>query len=103
MLNGLFTALTLLCVSDPHPDVDYLNDIKPVLKARCYACHGARKQEAGLRLDTVAAMRQGSENGNVIDANEAVIAYRVTADEGERMPPEGAPLSAEQIAKLKAW
>ena len=27
----------------------YLELIKPVLKARCYACHGALKQEADLR------------------------------------------------------
>ncbi len=39
--------------------VEYLRDVKPILRARCYACHGALKQEAGLRLDTVAAMRRG--------------------------------------------
>ena len=32
--------------------VDYAKDIKPLLKERCYACHGALKQKAGLRLDT---------------------------------------------------
>ena len=38
-------------------DVDYLRDIKPILEARCYACHGPLKQEQGLRLDTAAAIR----------------------------------------------
>ena len=36
--------------------VDYAKDIKPLLKERCYACHGALKQKAGLRLDTVSAI-----------------------------------------------
>ena len=29
--------------------VDYVRDVKPILKERCYACHGALKQESGLR------------------------------------------------------
>ena len=34
--------------------VDYLREVKPVLTARCVACHGALKQNARLRLDTAA-------------------------------------------------
>lgn len=102
-MHCTLAVLVLLCAGDPRADIDYLRDIKPIFKARCYACHGARKQESGLRLDTVAAMRQGSENGNVLNPDEAVLLYRVTADEGERMPPEGARLSDEQIARIKAW
>ena len=32
--------------------IDYVKQIKPVLRERCFACHGALKQEGGLRLDT---------------------------------------------------
>ena len=39
--------------------VDYLRDVKPILKGRCFACHGALKQKAGLRLDTAALDPQG--------------------------------------------
>ena len=39
--------------------VDYLREIKPILKVRCFACHGALKQESKLRLDTGAGIRQG--------------------------------------------
>ena len=38
---------------------EIIQDIKPVLKERCYACHGVLKQESDLRLDTGAALRQG--------------------------------------------
>ena len=45
---------------------DYLAIVKPVLRERCYACHGALKQEAGLRLDTGAAIRQGGDSGPAV-------------------------------------
>ena len=83
---------------------DYVKEIKPLLKARCYACHGALKQKAGLRLDTVASMHKGGESGNIIEPASALLLDRVTAaDKDDRMPPEGAALSAEEIGRLKAW
>lgn len=83
---------------------DYAKDIKPLLKARCYACHGALKQKAKLRLDTVALMHKGGESGDIIDPAAAILLDRVTStDKEERMPPEGAALNADEIARLKAW
>ena len=38
-------------------EVDYGKQIKPILAEHCYACHGPDEQEAGLRLDTAAALR----------------------------------------------
>ncbi len=87
--------------------VDYERDIKPMLKARCYACHGALKQEAGLRLDTGSFIRQGGDSGAAVEVGqpaESVLLERVSADKSdERMPPEGEPLSAAQIERLRAW
>src|SRR5262245_35467935 len=98
----IFSALFI--AGAVHAEADYLKDIKPVLKARCYACHGALKQKSSLRLDTVAAMRKGGQDGSVIDAvNSRLLAKISASDESERMPPEGAPLSAEEISKFKEW
>lgn len=88
-------------------DVDYERDIKPVFKARCYACHGALKQEAGLRLDTGDLIRQGGESGAAVEVgqpDQSLLLEKVMAGEpGERMPPEGEPLSAAQIEQLRSW
>jgi mono/diheme cytochrome c family protein len=79
---------------------DYLRQVKPLLAGRCYACHGALKQEAGLRLDTAELMRKGGDSGPVAQPGksaESSLIERVThADPDTRMPPEGegAPLSA---------
>src|SRR5262245_44575373 len=87
--------------------VDYLTEIKPLLKQRCYSCHGALKQKVELRLDTTEFIRKGSKHGPVVktnSVNESPLLERVTSkDADERMPPEGEPLSAEQIEKLRRW
>ncbi|MEI8019069.1 MAG: PSD1 and planctomycete cytochrome C domain-containing protein, partial [Schlesneria sp.] len=86
--------------------VEYLKEIKPLLKTRCYACHGGLKQEAGLRLDTGKLIRKGSRNGQVLQpglADGALIQRIRSIDPSHRMPPEGEPLSAVQIARIPAW
>lgn len=87
--------------------VDYTRDIKPILRARCYACHGALKQEADLRLDTGILIRKGGSTRTAVTiepANASLLIERVSAeDESERMPPDGSPLSAAQIDLLRAW
>ena len=88
---------------------DYARDVKPVLAQKCFACHGALKQQSGLRLDTAAMSKRGGDSGaGVVPGKpaESLIYQRITAgDAAERMPPEGEaePLDAKQLAALKAW
>jgi hypothetical protein len=51
--------------------VDYLREVKPILTARCYACHGALKQQGKLRLDTAELIRKGGSHGPAIIADDA--------------------------------
>lgn len=87
--------------------IDYGRQVKPILKQRCYACHGALKRQANLRLDTGQAIRRGGDGGPAIEpgqGDESLLLDRVReTDAALRMPPEGAPLSAEQVAVLQAW
>ena len=60
-VSGIVAIFVLLVVSQfvglvrAEEQVDYGKQVKPILLERCYACHGALKQEGGLRLDTVAS------------------------------------------------
>ncbi len=87
--------------------VDYLRDIKPVLKERCFSCHAALKQEGGLRLDTAALIHKGGESGPAItvsDVDASQLMIRITSkDAAERMPPGGDPLKPEQTAAIREW
>ena len=89
------------------PSVDYSRDVKPILQERCFACHGGLKQKGGLRLDTGELIRKGGESGAAVTVGkieESPLLERITSDdEFTRMPPEGDPLTAKQIATIKAW
>jgi mono/diheme cytochrome c family protein len=87
--------------------VDYARDVKPVLMKHCVGCHGALKQESALRVDTAALLQKGGHSGAAVapgSPDESLLLERVTStDESLRMPAEGKPLSAEQIAILRKW
>lgn len=86
---------------------DYATRIKPVLKERCFACHGALKQEASLRVDTASLIAKGGDSGAAIKAGDptaSLLLTKITAtDDAERMPPEGEPLKPAEIVAIRAW
>lgn len=87
--------------------VDYLKEIKPLLRDKCFACHGGLKQNAKLRLDTVQLMRKGGRSGPAVQPgvpDKSLLIERITAkDKDDRMPPDSPPLSPEEVAKIRAW
>ena len=94
-------------------DVTYEKDIKPMFEKSCTKCHGAEKQKAKLRLDSLAATLKGSEDGKVIEAGnsaKSVLVHNVAhiGDEDKWMPPPDnkakiPPLTPEQIGLIRAW
>ncbi|MCA9026776.1 MAG: DUF1553 domain-containing protein [Planctomycetaceae bacterium] len=104
LLVALFLLIgTNLLIADERDD--YLKTIKPLLRERCYSCHGGLKQEAELRLDTVELMIEGGAIAQGDPENSLLLARVSAANMAERMPPEheGEPLSAEQIELLRQW
>lgn len=106
VISGVI-VLTLCGFTTHAAEGDYEQTIKPLLAQRCYACHGVLKQEANLRLDTGAAIRQGGDSGPAVvpeSADASEILKRITSTElDQRMPPEGEPLTAMQVAAIKSW
>ncbi len=107
--HALHLACLLTVLPVARAEVDYLKSVKPLLQERCYTCHGALKQKADLRLDTVAAMLKGGESGPVLKrgaSDTSLLIKKVAAtDLEERMPPqhEGEPFSPAQVALLREW
>ena len=102
------TCAVLPVVAGDEP-VQFVQDVVPLLKTHCVSCHGAARQEAGLRLDQRSFALRGGDSGTVIvpgmSAGSELI-HRVTSDDpSRRMPPPevNRPLSHEQMALLIRW
>ncbi len=108
LLLGLaVVAPVSVAAAEPGGTVDFARDVRPILEARCFACHGEKKQESELRFDLRDVAMLGGAGGEVIlpgKAAESSLLVRVSStDQEERMPPEGEPLSADQIDVLRRW
>ena len=106
LLAFLFSA-TFSAAATPGADDAALfeNKIRPLLADTCYKCHGAKKQESGLRLDSLATMMQGGDRGPAIvpGAPEKSLLINAVARHGEvKMPPDST-LKADDVALLSTW
>lgn len=106
MCGRLFVFAVVLLVgasargADP---VDFAHEVLPLLTTHCAKCHTAGRYEGEISFDTREAMLQAEivEPG---DAAASALIKRVTSDDPDvRMPPEGEPLSAAEVALLRRW
>jgi Protein of unknown function (DUF1553)/Protein of unknown function (DUF1549)/Planctomycete cytochrome C len=108
LLQSLRTILVLIvCIGAVFGD-DYLENVKPLLAHKCFACHGALKQQGGLRVDTAASLMTGGDSGPVVipgQPSDSLLMQVVTGEAGFRMPPEndGAQLTDDEIAVIRSW
>jgi mono/diheme cytochrome c family protein len=108
MFSGmLLFTFALFADQTSDPAINYQVQVRHVFQERCFACHGALKQEGGLRVDTAAAAIKGGDGGPAIvpgKDSESMLLTRISAtDIAERMPPEGEPLKPEEISAIRLW
>jgi hypothetical protein len=93
--------------AEPSPEqVEFFETkVRPLLADHCYQCHGAKKQMAGLRLDTADGFRKGTDEGPVVVPGDPAKSPMVRAvrREGDHPMPPKQPLPAEAVAALTEW
>lgn len=102
----LATAMIAVGVSFGQSQPDFSRTIEPLLRSRCYSCHGERVQMRHLRLDRRSDALRGGESGvpAIIPGNSAQsLLIRYVSGGDVVMPPTGPRLTAEQIDLLKVW
>ena len=107
-MRGIWAGLLvwMICAVDGFA-VDFNRDVRPILAAKCFACHGPDEgtREAELRLD----QREPALAAEVLspgDAAQSELIRRIESHDPElRMPPvdAGAALSKAQQATLREW
>jgi len=110
-MSGCYSLVIAMAgaILQENAPIDYARQVKPLLAARCLACHGALKQEGSLRLDTASSIKSGGDSGPAIESGQSgksLLIDRVTSqDESLHMPPHesGTALSAAEVAVLSRW
>ncbi len=91
--------------TDPQAIEFFEKHVRPVLVSKCQSCHGAKRQQGGLRLDSRAALLKGSDNGAVVvpgQPDKSLLVKVIRYDGDVQMPPKG-KLPDETIAHLTEW
>ena len=100
--------MVTLCLGKAHGDIDFTKQVQPILASRCFACHGPDETEGGLSFSSEDAAFAETDSGDRaivagdVEASQ-MIARITSSDESERMPPEGDPLSEDEIDVLTRW
>jgi mono/diheme cytochrome c family protein len=92
--------------------IDFNRDIRPILSAHCFTCHGPDQatRKSGLRLDGPDWAFGPAKSGRraIVPGDPAAseaLRRLTTSDEDDRMPPRktGKQLSSDQVERLRLW
>ncbi len=115
VLASLMAGTLSLLAAEPGPlppaastTVDFSREVAPLLTDRCVVCHGPKRSESGLRLDSREGAMKGGDHGPALvpgRSAESLLVQVVAGVHAElaRMPKKGDRLSAEEIGRLRTW
>ena len=90
--------------SRPESGLTYERDVRPILKANCFACHGeGEKLKAGLDLRLRRLIVQGGQSGSAIvpgQRDKSLLYQRIRKQE---MPPGERKLTGDEVALIGRW
>src|SRR5690348_11357656 len=96
----------------PKPAIDYSRQIRPILSANCFQCHGPddKVRKGGLRLDLPEAALRGGDSGEpaVVPGKprESQLVARITAPPSDGLMPPVASrkkLTPQEVELLTGW
>jgi hypothetical protein len=100
LITGELSAEETLNPNEP----SFVKDVQPLLKSKCWRCHGPNVQKGELALHTAAAIQKGSETGPIFFAgkpNESRL-YEVIHS-GEMPPEKQSQLSESEVELIRRW
>ena len=106
---GFLLAVALAAISAPKAaaPVSYEKDIKPLLVARCYACHGGGTRLGDFAVDSRQGVLTGGQVHPGVVPGSSAKSYLIKLVSGqvpgEVMPARGPRLTPSEIGLLRAW
>lgn len=102
-LSVIFPILASLATAQEKITFD--EHVLPLFQQACLNCHNPDKTKGGLDLSSFAATMKGSSSGKIVEPGDSgsTLISVVKQSTEPKMPPEGDPLSKQQIEILKRW
>lgn len=107
--GGTKTTAAIQPIPNIQEALIYQDAIQPLLKNRCYSCHGSEKQKGKLRLDAAEFILKGGEGGNTVvpgNADESELIKRILlpiSNEDHMAPKEKPQLTTNEVELLRWW
>src|SRR5262249_28431553 len=88
--------------------LSFINDVAPILKENCFACHDSKKRKGKFDMTTYEGFRKGGDHEDPVvpgKPDESHIIELLTEKGAGRMPPKesGEPLPPAKIAVIEQW
>ncbi len=102
--DGATDTDEVMITVEPAPaPVSFATDIQPYFDANCVVCHSGGTGQAGVNLDSWAAVLTDGNNGPVVvpaDSNQGTLVPELESGD---MPPAGPAAPADFIQDLRDW
>src|SRR5207244_4150608 len=94
--------------AQPGKPISFINDVAPILKENCFACHDAKKKSGKLDMTTYEKLMAGGANGEQIvpgKPEESELHGLIVSTEQRRMPPrdKGEAVPKDKAAVVARW
>lgn len=88
--------------------VSFINDVAPILKENCFACHDAKKRSGKYDMTTVEKLLAGGSDGEPVTAGkpaESAFYDLIVTKDDRRMPPrdKGEAVPKEKAEVIRKW
>lgn len=115
ILCGVLSAIVAWLLMSPHSlnaqekQISFINDVAPILKENCFACHDAKKRSGKYDMTTFEKMMAGGAGEEGITAGkhaDSEVYTLMVTDKERRMPPRKDNLSPVPVAQteiIKKW
>jgi mono/diheme cytochrome c family protein len=107
--HGMLQWIGLEAVPQAEAMSFYSTRVASLFETHCVSCHGDRRQKAGLRLDSYAALLRGGKDGAVIrpgDPKNSELFHRISlpVSDERAMPPSGKTvLTPDDVTVIRLW
>ncbi len=105
-MGALLSAGFMYGQAPPDGSEFFEKKIRPLLVAKCYACHGEKLASSGLRLDFKAGWERGGNRGTAIvpgDPDGSLLIKAISFRDPQLKMPPGGRLSETERADLSEW